>query len=759
MKLNFFILVFVFFNVHGSLFSQTDFYDINTVREIKISFTQADWDAQLDAFYTADQGERLIGSVEIDGVAFDSVGIRYKGYSSASTTRVKNPFNIKLDYVIEGQNYNGIEKLKLSNVIQDPSFVRESLTYEIARKYMPASKANYANVYINNVLIGVYTNVESVEDDFLLNHFGSNDYTFIKGNPVDLDLTGENANLGNSPGTNVADYDSLYVLKSRAGWDKLYGLIDTLNNSPENIESVLNVDRTLWMHALNYSMINFDSYVGYAQNYYLYEDDNGQFNPILWDLNMSFASYRLADASIHYNGFTIQEAMEMDPLLHHNNISVYPRPLMRNLFDNDRYRKQYLAHIRTIMEENFDNGDYAVRGLAMQTVIDSDVAADTNKFYSYSDFQDNLNTTVSDFVDYPGITELMDARSTYLGTYPGMNNEPVINSVNASSTGITLGDDIYITAQVDSADTVILAYRYGTNAIFEKVYMLDDGTQNDGAAGDSLYGILLSGIGNNVQYYIYAENDSAGTFSPKRAAYEYYSIEGASIEPNQLVINELMSDNENTAMDEHEDYNDWIEIYNPTPYDISTKGLYLTDEYWTVDKWAMPDKVIKSNDYMIIWADEEPDESLLHTNFKLESGSGELMLTDGTSDFINWVDYPSMDADIAYGRYPNGTGPFADILPTFNGNNDYATSIEEGTATSFEAYPNPAREEINIRPTENGIFNIEISDINGRSVLSISGQYINEKMTLNVSEFANGFYVMQLNQDDQLLTKKFVINK
>ena len=618
MRLNVLILFFCLFNGFGNLFSQIDFYDINTVREIKITFTETDWDAQLDAFYTADQGERFIGSVEVDGVSFDSVGIRYKGYSSASITRVKNPFNIKLDYIIEGQNYNGIEKIKLSNVIQDPSFVRESLSYEVARKYMPASKANYANLYINNVLIGIYTNVESVEDDFLLNHFGSNDYTFIKGNPVDLDLTGENANLGNSPGTNVADYDSLYALRSRSGWDKLYGLIDTLNNNIENIESVLNVDRTLWMHALNYSMINFDSYVGYAQNYYLYEDDNGQFNPILWDLNMSFASYRLADASIHYNGFTIQEAMEMDPLLHHNNISVYPRPLMRNLFANDRYRKQYLAHIRTIMAENFNNGDYASRAQAMQTLIDGDVAADTNKFYSYNDFQNNLITTVSDFVDYPGITELMDARSTYLSSYPGMNYEPVINTVNTSLTAITLGDDMYITAQVDSADTVILAYRYGANAVFEKVYMLDDGTQNDGAAGDSLYGIMLTGIGNNVQYYIYAENDSAGVFSPKRAAYEYCSIEGASITPNQLVINELMSENENTVMDEHEDYNDWIEIYNPTPYDISTKGLYLTNEYWTLDKWAMPDKVVKSKEYMIIWADEEPNESLLHTTFKLE---------------------------------------------------------------------------------------------------------------------------------------------
>ena len=68
---------------------------------------------------------------------------------------------IKLDYIKGAQNYEGIDKIKLSNVIQDPSFVREVLSYEIARKYMPAGEANYTNLFINDTLIGLYTNVEA----------------------------------------------------------------------------------------------------------------------------------------------------------------------------------------------------------------------------------------------------------------------------------------------------------------------------------------------------------------------------------------------------------------------------------------------------------------------------------------------------------------------------------------------------------------------------------------------------------------------
>ena len=41
------------------------------------------------------------------------------------------------------------------------------LAYEVARNYMPASRANFANVYVNDTLQGLYVNVEDVGKDFL----------------------------------------------------------------------------------------------------------------------------------------------------------------------------------------------------------------------------------------------------------------------------------------------------------------------------------------------------------------------------------------------------------------------------------------------------------------------------------------------------------------------------------------------------------------------------------------------------------------
>ena len=44
----------------------------------------------------------------------------------------------------------------------------------------------------------------------------------------------------------------------------------------------------------------------------------------------------------------------------------------------------YLAHIRTIVSENFTNQSYINRANQMRLLIDAHVQNDTNKFYTYS---------------------------------------------------------------------------------------------------------------------------------------------------------------------------------------------------------------------------------------------------------------------------------------------------------------------------------------------------------------------------------------
>ncbi len=735
------------------VWSQDDFYAEDHIPEIKIYFTQDNWDELLDALFIAGEEERLLASVEIDGTMLPDVGVRYKGFSSASVDYTKNPFNIKLDYVDGSQHYQGKDKIKLSNVIQDPSFLREVLSYEIGRKYMPAGRANYAKVFINDVYWGLYTNVEPVDKEFLNEHFVDIDHAFFKCNPTSLDLFGENSNLSDTPGSDEVDYYDLYQLKSDQGWTQLVDFIDVLNNDIDNVEPVLNIDRALWMHAFNYALINFDSYVGFSQNYYMFEDLNGQFNPLLWDLNMSFASFRLTDDSEFYDGFSIAEAMTMDPLYHYSSVSVFPRPLMRNLFDNDTYRRMYLAHMRTIMEENFQNDDYLARAQFYHDLIADDVLADTNKFYTYEDFENNLTSTVTDLVSYPGIIDLMEGRTEFLMTYPGFENAPEISDIGSIPTSISLGGDLAINANVVDANEVTLAYRFGGTGLFVRTPMLDDGTGQDAVSGDGIYTASLTNVGNAIEYYIYAENDESGRFSPERAAYEFYTME-SNINPADLVINEFMAFNTAGDTDGSGDYDDWIELYNNTDTDISTSGLYLSDDPLNPVKWAMPNVTVEADGYLIVWADEQGSEGSLHANFQLSAFGEFISIAYADSTIIDSVTFGEVGENQSIARFPNGTGPFVEMNATFNAVNE-PVSVYEQEALEFKIYPNPSSHKVLVLTENREPATITIVGIDGRYVLQTT--MTGDRQVVDVSALSHGIYQIQLTQGNRSAIQKLVV--
>jgi len=739
--------------------SQDNFYDINTIRDIRIRFSEQNWKHILDSIFLneGDKG-RLVGDISIDGTSFRNIGVRYKGYSSWNIDEIKNPFNIEMDYSIKNQNYLGFTKIKLSNVIHDPSFVREVLAYEIARKYMPASEANYANLYINDSLIGLYTNVESVDSKFTEKHFTFANNSFFKGEPETLEYPfGQNANLAYTHGADSSGYLPYYKIESDYGWNDLFNFIYVLNEEIDSVETVLNTDQALWMHAFNYVLLNLDSYIGYSQNYYLYKDGNGRFNPVIWDLNMSFGSFRDSDGSNHFLGLTIPEMKVLDPL-QHLTFSISPRPLMTNLFKNERYRKIYLAHMRTIVKENLLDNSYYLRGEELQNLVDSYVRNDPNKFYSYDDFRNNLTTVVGgtgSMILYPGIKNLMEARIAYLDSFPGFKGEPSISGINHLPDHPLHGQDTWITANVDGSTGVFLAYRYKSKGIFLKTVMYDDGNHHDGSAGDKIFGAGISASGNIIQYYLYAENDTAAVFSPERAETEYYSVQ-PMIRPGDLVINEIQAIN---TMQGNENNTGWIELLNTTDEDLNLKDYNLSDDIDNPAKWQFPDTIIKAKSYLIIRTGSYSQQHLL-SNFILPASGAEIVLSDLDHVIIDSVNYGQQVSGKSVGRYPNGYGSFTFMLPSLSMYNYTGSTPESG----FTLYPNPAQKTINVEIRNvNQPVSIRIYNTIGKIVRT--EQYIfNPELipvmiqAIDISALGKGLYIMQVFCNDTILKKKFVIN-
>lgn len=139
-----------------------------------------------------------------------------------------------------------------------------------------------------------------------------------------------------------------------------------------------------------------------------------------------------------------------------------------------------------------------------------------------------------------------------------------------------------------------------------------------------------------------------------------------------VVINELMADNDNIIADPQGDYDDWLELYNPSDSPVVLTGLYLSDKQDNPTKWQFPDNTeIAANGYLIVWLDEDHDDEEategLHANFKL-SKNGELVLfvdsdTEG-NEVLDSVVFGEQETDTAYGRLPNGTGDFQVVVAT-----------------------------------------------------------------------------------------------
>ena len=275
-----------------SLLAQ-NFYDKTTVQTIEIFFTQANWDALMDNLAQTTEDYLLADSVRINGVVYDSVGVKYKANSSYNPNNNKNPMHINLDWVHSNQDYQGYTEVKLQNGFMDPSMIREVLSYAILENYMDCPKSNFANVYINGTLRGLYSSAQSIDDRFNTDHYYDHAGSFFKCNPIG----GAGPGGGTSPdlkylGTDTALYANGYELKSTYGWTNLVDMINTLNNNFTSIEDKLDLDRAIWMLAFNNVWVNLDSYNGsFRQNYYLYRDINNRFVPTIWDLNMSFNGF------------------------------------------------------------------------------------------------------------------------------------------------------------------------------------------------------------------------------------------------------------------------------------------------------------------------------------------------------------------------------------------------------------------------------------------------------------------------------------
>ena len=719
------LLCAVLIGSHLSSFSQ-DVFDIG-VRNIDIYFSQNNWDDSLDIYYANGLNERLVAdSIVIDGIMDPNVGIKYKGNSSYNLANVKNPMNIKLDHVNNGQSINGYNVIKLSNGFRDPSFVREVLSYEMAREYMPSPKATYSRVSVNGTLIGLYTCVQSIDDDFTNENFYERKGPFFKVDNTGISIPGCFGPLGileYYSDTNC--YQRAYEMESTEDWTELGNFLDTLNNHFTEIENVMDIDRTLWMMAFENLIIGLDGPINsIPHNFYLFKDNNGRFSTLLWDMNMAFGTFTNGLP----NPVTNIDLQELD-IFHESTNSQ--NKLTTQIFSSDRYKRMYVAHMRTILNEQFINNNYSTRASQLQQLIDSDVNTDPNTFYSYTEFTDNATTSVANII---GISELMNARVSHLQTLSDFTvTPPTITSISTNPVNVLPHSDVSITAAISNSNYAYLGYRYTFADKFEKIQMYDDGMHGDGTAGDGIYGATINVDARDVQYYFYAENTDAGIFSPKRAEKEFHQLPVLG----GLVINEIMAGNVNAVADQNGEYDDWVELYNGNNFNLNLNGYYLSDNENDLTKWTFSNAIIPAYGYLIVWCDTAGNsQSGLHTTYRLSADQEEVYLTDPTGLVVDAVHYVNMINDKGFARVPNGTGAMQYQSHTYNAINQNVAGLSDVSVSGkMRVYPNPSNNRIYILGATKSV-----------SVYNMMGQEVFSKLevkSIDISEWKNGIYFVK----------------
>ncbi len=410
-------------------YPKAPFFADSVIRTVFLTFEDADWEQQLEAFNNSDV--EVPARVSIDGVPYKDVGVHFRGMSSYFMVQrgQKRSLNLSFDWVEKAQAVQGIRTINLLNAHEDPTFLRSMLYYQVASHYVQAPKANFVRVVINGESWGLYTSVEQFNKDFIRDHYATTDGARWKV-PGSPGARGGLEHLGDT----IASYRRNYEIKSKddsASWRALITLTRVLNTTaPAQLEAalgpILDIDGALRFLALEVTLVNNDGYWTRASDYSIYRDVEGIFHILPQDANETFSNGGGPGGPGGFGGRggppggfpggpppgampggmppggmppggmrggpggpggMMMGNAELDPLV---NVTDATKPLRSKLLAVPALRARYLAYVREIATTWLDWKNLGPLVTRYDKMIAADVAADTKKLESTEAYTEGL---------------------------------------------------------------------------------------------------------------------------------------------------------------------------------------------------------------------------------------------------------------------------------------------------------------------------------------------------------------------------------
>ncbi len=281
-----------------------------------------------------------------------------------------------------------------------------------------------------------------------------------------------------------------------------------------------------------------------------------------------------------------------------------------------------------------------------------------------------------------------------------------------------------------------------------------DGGQN--FYEDSIFSGLPSGLYNIVV------NDSQNICS-----YE----DSARVEIESVIINEV-----NHKSSENFDSNDWIELYNPKPYEIDLSNWQIRDENNDNIFYIPESTIIDAEGFLVIVRDASAFSSFFpnipfigELNFGLGNNDA-VRLFNSAGNLIDEVDY-NVDTD-SVSEWPicayatsytlelitpdldNSIAESWDCINEFgspNAPNTSNLSIQSASQLdNIKIYPNPVKDILQITGNSES-YNIEIYSLTGQKLHTSSNI-----SKVDMSLYANGIYIVKVYDNYSTLVKRVI---
>ncbi|MEQ9308142.1 MAG: CotH kinase family protein [Balneolaceae bacterium] len=664
------------------------------------------------------------------GEAVDTVyniGFRLRGNTSRASA--KKSFKVSFNTFENGREYRGLDKMNLNGEHNDPTIMRAKLSWDIFEHIdVPAPRSNHVKLYINNEYFGLYLNVEHIDNEFVKVRFGSDAGNLYKSlYPADLSYISENPDDYKwSPDWADRRVYDLKTNNQEDDYSDLASLISFLENSStqdfENeFDDYFNVDGALRWMAVDILTGNWDNYWYNQNNFYLYNNPaTNRFEIIPYDYDNTFGIDWLGP------DWGTRDINDWGP-------GGANRPLTNRILEVEEYRNRLHFYIDKIIEEIFNEELLFPEIDRLKALTEDAAEEDTYRTLDYgydiSDYHSSFNSALGGHVDY-GLKPYISTRmNSALDQLQLENITPIIQSVY-----IDFIEDSALNFFVDVLDEELASVKIiipkiegidFTNPL--EITLSDNGSNIDKVANDGIYsGSLTEFIDRDwLSYWVEAEDTNGET---NQSNIKVFNLKSSI---NSIIINEFMADNESGIQDEFSAYEDWIELYNPTDESIHLTDYYLTDDFEDELKWALPDTIIQPGHFLLIWADSDDEEGILHTNFGLNNDGEEIGIyfKDGENVLVfDTLSFGPQSDDISYGRDVDGSDQFVFFdAPTPGTSNGIINPIETENGTPsdiqlFQNYPNPFNPAttITFQLKEASNVTLEIFSIEGRLVQTLA---------------------------------------